>query len=99
MNEKVIHLLAKDLIKFKTSTITKDGTIRYIFSAQGKEEYEVHIWDEKVKGTFTPIHRWNCTCQRGSIINPTYNTDCNHILACRILMAIPNIKELLNGKT
>ena len=59
-------------------------------------EQKLVFYDSKGKvRSKQKIVRTNCTCMRGSLINPKYGTTCKHINACYAWLIMEQLK---NGK-
>lgn len=72
-------------MKLLQVTQNRDGFDSYYLEVG---DYKIHIWDENLvfykdgkPSSKQSVHRWSCTCIKGSLISPKYGTLCKHIRA------------------
>ena len=79
-------------VKHQQTIQLSDGKLKHFFKVG---QYDVMIWEELkvyfidgVQSSKQMMHKWSCTCIRGSLIVPTHNDCCKHILAaeCWLVM-------------
>ena len=96
VNKEAALLIKFNKVKEVGSTTTREGRIKQNYEVEGSETHKVSLWDESLHPEREPkgqqvAHRAWCTCTRGSMINPTNNTDCKHI---RAVIGYDILKEL-----
>jgi hypothetical protein len=87
--EKVADLIRRKKVRLTQTTLNRDNLKNYYFKVNGYEITITHILNSNRQ----PIYRTNCTCIRGSLINPKYNCVCKHIRASEFFLINMELKK------